>query len=541
MIRLVSRHAAIAVVLLCALLLLTWRLGAVYLWQDEAQTAVLAERMLRYGKPLAYDGRNVITMDSLADEDSSSIDQRTGDADAALRYLVGRGDFRPDTTWVGHPWGQFVVAGLSLAVLGHGTWQARLPFALAALATVLLLYVLALRVFADRTVAVLAAALLVANAYWVLHSRQCRYYALSSLALLLSVAAFLRWQRGARWGGPLFVLAGWTYFQCDFGSFFPAMGVLAAVAGAASWPRIGRPAVVFAVLGGTVAPFAWYYGIHARLRNPASSLEARLAGIVLNANEYVVGLPILALAGWLLWLGRKELTPEQRRLLSVAIAVIVVTTLWVPLVAPASFHRYLVHLTPLGALLSAWTVVRIADALARIAGQPWARGGVAVLAVVLLGATSVASRPLAFALTRHLPLGTGLLRAELGFMARSVFEDRADPNRLTIEWVRSRLQPGDEVLVNYEDLPFVFYTDARVRGGIAAFRAEDRSGPPRFLVLRRSVDFVHWPVFLRQFRRHPWRLVATGAPDVPFGNNPDPAFAQAPARNREIVVAELAR
>jgi len=104
-----------------------------------------------------------------------------------------------------------------------------------------------------------------------------------------------------------------------------------------------------------------------------------------------------------------------------------------------------------------------------------------------------------------------------------------------------RLQPGDEVLVNYEDLPFVFYTDARVRGGIAAFRAEDRSGPPRFLVLRRSVDFVHWPVFLRQFRRHPWRLVATGAPDVPFGNNPDPAFAQAPARNREIVVAELAR
>ena len=27
-----------------AALLLTWRLGAVYLWQDEAATAVLAER-----------------------------------------------------------------------------------------------------------------------------------------------------------------------------------------------------------------------------------------------------------------------------------------------------------------------------------------------------------------------------------------------------------------------------------------------------------------------------------------------------------------
>jgi hypothetical protein len=480
-------------------------------------------------------------MDSLADEDSSSIGLRTGDAEAALRYLVGRGDFRPDTTWVGHPWGQFVAAGMSLALLGHGTWQARLPFALAALATVLLLFVIALEVFGDRTVAVLGSALLAANAFWILHARQCRYYALTGLALLLAVAAFLRWQRGGRWGAPLFVLAGWTYFQCDFGSFFPTMGVLAVVAGAAAWPRVGRTAGVFAALGATLAPFAWYYGIHARLRKPAHSFEARLVGLVLNANEYIVALPILAVAGWLLWRGRHRLVREQRILLATAIAVIAATVPWVGLVAPTSFHRYLVHLAPLGALLGAWTAVRMAEALPGTAGHPWARGAAAVLVAGILAGTSVASRPLALALTRQLPPATALLRSELGYLARSVFEERADPNQLTIEWVRSRLRPGDEILVNYEDLPFVFYTDARVRGGIAAFRAEDRSGPPRFLVLRRSVSFVHWPVFLRQFARYPWRLVATGAPDVPFGNNPDPAFARQPALSQEVVVAELAR
>src|SRR5574342_446389 len=212
--------------MLCASALLLWRLGAVYLWQDEAATAVMAERMLRYGKPLAYDGRNVITMDSFVDEDPSTVGQRTGSAEAALRYLVARGDFRADTTWVGQPWGQFVAAAASLGLLGHGTVQGRLPFALAALATGLLLYLLAARVFEDRALATLAAALLVANAFWILHSRQCRYYALSSLLLLLSVAAFLRWQRGARWGVPLFVLTAWLYFQADFGSFFPSVALL---------------------------------------------------------------------------------------------------------------------------------------------------------------------------------------------------------------------------------------------------------------------------------------------------------------------------
>ena len=82
-----------------------------------------------------------------------------------------------------------MAAAASLALLGHGTVAARAPFALAALGTILLLYLLARRTFEDRWIATASAALLVANAYWILHMRQCRYYALSSLALLLSVAA----------------------------------------------------------------------------------------------------------------------------------------------------------------------------------------------------------------------------------------------------------------------------------------------------------------------------------------------------------------
>src|SRR5215472_16946555 len=49
-----------------AAVLLFWNLTDTYLWQDEANTAVLAVRLLRHGKPLAYDGRNLISDDNYA-------------------------------------------------------------------------------------------------------------------------------------------------------------------------------------------------------------------------------------------------------------------------------------------------------------------------------------------------------------------------------------------------------------------------------------------------------------------------------------------
>src|SRR5262245_60762485 len=64
--------------------LLFWGLGKKYLWQDEAATAVLGERLLRYGKPLAYDGKNLVTIDYYAAEDLSSIEQRATEASSSI-------------------------------------------------------------------------------------------------------------------------------------------------------------------------------------------------------------------------------------------------------------------------------------------------------------------------------------------------------------------------------------------------------------------------------------------------------------------------
>ena len=535
------RSIALLVLASLTALLLFWRLGAVYLWQDEAQTAVLGERLFQYGRPLAYDGRNLLTIDSFSDEDPGTIDSRTGDADAELRHLVSRGDFKPDGTWVGHPWGQFAVAGMSLWILGHGTAAARIPFAVAALLTVLLLHGMVRRVFGSERLALLASAILVGNAVWLLHMRQARYYALSTLFLLLTVWAFVRWRQARPWGAALFVLSGFTYFQCDYGSFFPALAALLAVALAPSDRRPLATLATFGLLAVAVAPFAWYYDLHRRMRNPTLPWDARFMGNLGNLDLHILPLVVLVAAAWLQWRRRTDLSTAQRDLLRASTGAIVAMIPWVPAITAYPFHRYVVQLTPLGALLAAWVV----DDVARAAALRW--GGRRTRTVVTVGlAALLVATPL---LSVSMQAGIGgpvapldrVLRAEIGVTLREIFRERPDPNRLVIEWLRPRLAPGDEILANYEDIPLMFYTGARIRGGVAAFRVEDRSSPPaRFMVIRRSVPFVHWPVFLREVRRHSSIKVATGAPDVPFGNIPDPAFLAGIGSGPEVIVAERA-
>ena len=263
-----------APVLAVAAIFLFLNLGAKYLWQDEAFTAVLGARIIRYGEPLAYHGVNLLTSDSFFLEDAKNLDSRTGSPQAAIRYYAGRHDFKADTAWTLNPWGQFVLAGASFSIFGRNTVAARLPFAIASFLTVFLVYLLVRQCFNDALVAWLAAAMLVANVFWIIHGRQCRYYSVSCLFLMLTLTTFMRWHAGRRFGGALFVLSAWCWFQMDYGSFWPMIGILLAAAAIASWPRISRVAAVGAAIGVSVAPWVWYYELAGRLR-PVRSRHGR--------------------------------------------------------------------------------------------------------------------------------------------------------------------------------------------------------------------------------------------------------------------------
>jgi hypothetical protein len=240
----------------------------------------------------------------------------------------------------------------------------------------------------------------------------------------------------------------------------------------------------------------------------------RLLGTAYNVNRHVVpALVVLAALALLAWRWR-ALLPLERRLVAVAAAVVAVLPVWVATVAPHIYVRYVVAAAPIGALLAAWVLVRGPGV--RAPALAWTG------AVVVAGTTWLAAplNPLIVTPTWH-RTERGL-RAEVPLLVTAVFGRRPDPNRLVVEWLRAHARPTDEILVNYEDVPLMFYLPNPIRGGIAAFRVEDPTTPPAFAVIRRSVAFVHWPVFQREIDRHAWEMVPLQAPDVVWGNNPDP-------------------
>jgi hypothetical protein len=516
----------LAALTLVACVVLFWGLGRPYLWQDEAATAVLGERLLRFGKPLGYDGRNLITMDQAVKGDPAAPSNLASDADAALAYFVARGDFREDTTWIGQPWGQFVASGLSLAAFGKSTVAARAPFAAASVLTVVAVFLLARLALRRRLVAILTAGMLLANAYWILHGRQCRYYALSGLFEVLTVAAFVRWQREGRWAGACLVASAWCWFQCDFGAFWPGTAVLLAVSALTGRPGWRASARAGAAIAASVAPFCVYYRLWDRLKVPWEAWTKRMFGLLFTWNQFVVPLVVLAVVLLVLVRCWRTLEPRAAGLLAACSGIVLIAVPWSTLTAPSHFHRYIVHATPLACLLVAWGLTEGGARLARAASREGLGPVAAIAAAAFVSLSPLASNLVSVAIpvnrTELHPLGTWI-RPEIGIAWRAVFEERLDPNREAIEIVKARAKPEDEILVTYEDIPFMFYTDNRIRGGIPAFRVLDPTPPPpRFLVARPSVLLVDQAVFLEASRRSEWRRLPTKAPDVSAGNNPDP-------------------
>ena len=176
------------VLILLAPLLLFPNLGNQFLWQDEAETALLARSVVQHGYPLAHDGRRTIS------------DQ------------PGSPDVNDAGVWTWTPWLQLYATAASFALLGESTRAARLPFALAGWASVLLAYAAFRSVFGRRP-ARFAALLLLFSVPFLLQLRQCRYYAFLAFFTVLHAWGYLRLARAEKGGSVAFTLGALGLYQ----------------------------------------------------------------------------------------------------------------------------------------------------------------------------------------------------------------------------------------------------------------------------------------------------------------------------------------
>ncbi len=193
----------VSLIILFSCVAFLFHLERPYLWQDEAQTALIAETILERGLPYGTDGKNFFS-------------QELG-AEYGENYL-----------WRWHPWLSFYVEAASLALLGKSTLAARLPFALLGIGCVLMAWILARTLWRSPPAGLVAAAVLATNVQFILFSRQARYYSLASFLVLLGIFAYIRLVENKK--GGLFFLAACSalLFQTHylyFGTLSLALGL----------------------------------------------------------------------------------------------------------------------------------------------------------------------------------------------------------------------------------------------------------------------------------------------------------------------------
>lgn len=505
-----------------------YRLGSRAMWQDEGETAVLARSVLVHGVPLAKVGENLVQQDARAFDDS----------------------YR----WTFHPWGQFYVAAVGLKVMGESAWGARAPFALCGVLCVGLVFVVVWRTTGCASSAIVCSLLLALSATFVMHSRQCRYYALDAFTCMVVVAMMLELLRRpsvARAG--IFGVALALQFYTNFGMLW---AILPGLAFMAWFHRASLRHVKFLGVGAAAAALLAMPGvlIHGRrlIGGDGAPSPVPLVGRIIAHLSYIDGwfapLIVLVIAGGVLTIrrtrSRTELS-EGARLAVGCTVLMLAAAIVMAVAAPLPHVRYLIALMPVAKIALGVCfvgLVRLVRERTQRTVAAWAFG---VLGFAMLVSTNIAATPVQF--VADLPdqrtpdyctSTRPYLRFDLSGLLHELTNDFPCFDRARLEAVNQFAGQGDLVLTNYGDLPLVFHRpDLVVCGGAEGSDRPVEVGRKPDLMLLQSK-------FRLAFRGYVDELLATGeyderrepVPNAPFGNIPEPRahFFAAPTEMADL-------
>lgn len=458
-----------------ACLLFLMNLSSGFLWQDEAQTALIAKTVLVHGIPLGTDGRNSFSQD------------------------LGQ-DYGKGYIWRFHPWFQFYMLAAFFALFGTSTLVARLPFALCGIATVIVLYLLAQSLWNSRRAGVFAAITLTCSVPFLILARQCRYYAPSALFMMLGLYGYLLLLQRRRYASAIFFISLILLFQTQYVHY---LALTAAVIFHSLICRRDRfKTVLLLAVGTAVLNIPWIiwfttnnfltgmYKTHENntllfLLSFCAQIKKRVFPLFL-----IDAAALIILIGWLkekrIYLSRE--TYWQNLLL--LILVIAADLLFLSYTTPAAFFRCLAAVIPICCAISA-LVMEMSSKLVSVV-----LGCVLMLAVVW----SIGPIPdYTYELTHR-------------------YEG---PVEGMVRFLNRHAEPDDIIAVTYEDLPLKFYTRFRIVGGLAG---EDLSPvkKARWIILRKYTvndkDYSVRQYITSNLPLHEYKKIRINSPDIQFQN-----------------------
>ena len=180
-----------AVIILASGVMLLTNLGNQYLWQDEAQTALISETILDRGLPYGFNGKNFL---------SQELGAEYGD----------------DYIWKWHTWFPFYLQAGFFKLLGGNTFTARLPFALIGMLAILATFFFTRELLKSDKVATATTVLLLCSVPFLLLMKQARIYSPIALFSVLSLWSYSRLLQGEKRSGWLLVIVSTFLFHSHY-------------------------------------------------------------------------------------------------------------------------------------------------------------------------------------------------------------------------------------------------------------------------------------------------------------------------------------
>ena len=450
-------------------------LGNIYLWEDEAHTALLAKTVLSHGVPLAYDGKNYFSQ------------------------LWGR-DYGKSFIWKWHPWFPFYLLAGFMPVFGTSNFAVRLPFALMGIGTVLLTYFFAASLWRNRRAGVLSATVLLASVPFLLLVRQCRYYSPDIFFSLLGLYGYYGMLEQRKRSGLIFALSAILLFHTQF---VQCAALLAAVVThSLLFRRKALKSVL--ILSGIVTlvcmPWVIWFSSLGREVSAYGSLVSRMSvvGSYLIPQTFkhifpplILVLPIVLFAVGRLRHKPKSMGRQEQHNLALLLLFAFFTIATLSLSAPNTFFRYLAPLIPVACIIMGLII----------------ESGMKVhpaVGVIIIG-----------------------LLAWWWRMPSYLYEithDYNGPIEGVVTYLNAHAGPDDVVAVTHEDLPIKWYTNLRVIGPVSGEDFKPALNAD-WLVLRQQVTDPDYPFIGFLMKSIPWgkyEQIPLPYPDIVFENREDP-------------------
>ena len=475
-------------------ILLIANLGNQYLWQDEAQTALISKTVIQGGWPRGYDGTNYFS-------------QELG-AEYGAGYIY---------KW--HPWLPFYILAGFFKIFGTSTFVARLPFALFGVATVLLVYRLGTLLSGDRRTGLVSALLLSLSVPFLLLSRQCRYYAPAMFFCTAALACHLRaMEDNRKVHSALYALSLVLLFHTH--QLFFAVSAVSTVTHSALFYRSRlKQVIIFSAIALLLsAPWIlWVYNADYNKVYPATLESARVLSFLGNylalIYRHLLGPLFLfgvVLVGLLFWRKPASFRPMENfagRRWGLLVVFLCVALVAVSATSFGLFFRYLGPLVPVFALVAGGMICALAG---------WSRLLAAGLVVCNLALSPIPQ------------------------YLYEITHDYDGPIEGIVNYLNGHAAGGDVVVATYGDLPIKWYTGLRVVGGLTG-EPLDQAKDARWVIFRKytiSEKDLAVKMYLAQ-HLDPGRYekIVLDFPDLPFENREDPDLHQyRTVRNESRVV-----